>query len=110
MDSLDFNSSGRPAMEVHSAADEGSENSTDYNHTEWRWWHKVVGAAIVLAIVILVTAGGRLQVTASRVGDNGGQRRTASRQDQIRGRKRCVLECCVMASLVPELGAVGGEL
>ena len=31
------------------------ENSTDYDHPEWRWWHNVLGLAIILAIIFVIS-------------------------------------------------------
>jgi hypothetical protein len=33
----------------------GAENFPDYDSLEWHWWHNVLGLAIVLAIVILIS-------------------------------------------------------
>jgi hypothetical protein len=39
---------------VRTAADD-YENSKDSMYLEWRWWHNVLGVAIILAIVIVIS-------------------------------------------------------
>ena len=34
----------------------GYENSTDYDYPEWRWWHNVLGVAIILGIVFVISS------------------------------------------------------